>query len=44
MELACLIECRDQRAAADNWKNATSIYDFTVKDIKGEDVSLEKYR
>nr|CAD7603747.1 unnamed protein product [Timema genevievae] len=30
-------------AAADNWKNATSIYDFTVKDIKGEDVSLEKY-
>lgn len=27
-----------------DWKSATSIYDFTVKDIKGEDVSLEKYR
>lgn len=28
----------------DSWKNAKSVYDFTVKDIKGEDVSLEKYR
>jgi len=27
-----------------NWENASSVYDFTVKDIKGEDVSLEKYR
>lgn len=25
-------------------KNAKSIYDFTVKDTHGEDVSLEKYR
>lgn len=25
-------------------KNATSIYDFTVKDTYGKDVSLEKYR
>lgn len=27
-----------------DFKTASSIYDFTVKDIKGEDVSLEKYR
>lgn len=27
-----------------DWKSATSIYDFTVRDIKGEEVSLEKYR
>ncbi|VVC40568.1 Thioredoxin-like fold,Glutathione peroxidase conserved site,Glutathione peroxidase,Glutathione [Cinara cedri] len=27
-----------------DWKNATSVYDFTVKNIKGEDVSLEKYK
>lgn len=25
-------------------QNPTSIYDFTVKDTYGEDVSLEKYR
>jgi len=29
---------------SEDWKNATSVYDFTVKDIKGEDVSLEKYK
>ncbi|XP_050441699.1 uncharacterized protein LOC126846384 isoform X2 [Adelges cooleyi] len=29
---------------ADDWKNATSVYDFTVKDIKGNDLSLEKYK
>ncbi|XP_015370805.1 PREDICTED: probable phospholipid hydroperoxide glutathione peroxidase isoform X1 [Diuraphis noxia] len=29
---------------AEDWKNAKSVYDFTVKDIKGEDVSLEKYK
>lgn len=28
----------------DDWKNATSIYDFSAKDIDGNDVSLEKYR
>lgn len=28
----------------EDWKNAKSVYDFTVKDIKGEDVSLEKYK
>lgn len=27
-----------------DYKQATSIYDFTVKDTYGEDVSLEKYR
>ncbi|KDR22003.1 probable phospholipid hydroperoxide glutathione peroxidase isoform X1 [Zootermopsis nevadensis] len=28
----------------EDWKNASSIYDFTVKDINGQDVSLEKYK
>jgi len=28
----------------DWWKNATSIYEFTVKDIDGNDVTLEKYK
>lgn len=27
-----------------DWHNAKSVYDFTVKNIKGEDVSLEKYK
>lgn len=27
-----------------DYKKATSVYDFTVKDIKGNEVSLEKYR
>lgn len=27
-----------------DYKKATSIYDFTVKDTYGNDVSLEKYR
>lgn len=31
-------------AGNDNYKNANSIYDFTVKDTHGEDVSLEKYK
>lgn len=26
------------------WKKAQSIYDFTVKDIDGNEVSLEKYK
>lgn len=29
---------------AEDWKNAKSVYDFTVKDIKGEDVCLDKYK
>jgi len=29
---------------SEDWKNAKSVYDFTVKDIRGEDVSLEKYK
>jgi hypothetical protein len=28
----------------DWWKKASSIYEFTVKDIDGNEVSLEKYR
>ncbi|XP_065331505.1 uncharacterized protein Gtpx isoform X2 [Cloeon dipterum] len=40
-----LVSCRfSAMATADNWKNASSIYDFTVKDIKGNEVSLEKYK
>lgn len=34
-----------QAAAAEmDYKKATSVYDFTVKDIKHNEVSLEKYR
>ena len=28
----------------DQWKKASSIYEFTCKDIDGNDVSLEKYK
>ncbi|XP_018325216.1 probable phospholipid hydroperoxide glutathione peroxidase [Agrilus planipennis] len=28
----------------ENWKNAQSVYEFVVNNIKGEPVSLEKYR
>ncbi|KAL4236664.1 Phospholipid hydroperoxide glutathione peroxidase [Mactra antiquata] len=31
-------------ATASDWKSASSIYDFTAKDIDGNDVSLDKYR
>ncbi|XP_049858642.1 glutathione peroxidase-like [Schistocerca gregaria] len=27
-----------------DWKSASTIYDFTARDIQGNDVSLEKYR
>ena len=30
--------------SGDGWKNAKSIYEFTAKDIDGNDVSLEKYK
>jgi len=30
--------------AKDGWKKAKSIYEFTAKDIDGNEVSLEKYR
>lgn len=30
--------------AEENWKQAKSIYEFTVNDINGKPVSLEKYR
>jgi len=36
--------CTMASGGDDAWKNASSIYDFTVKDIDGNDVSLEKYR
>lgn len=26
------------------WESAKSVYDFTVKDMDGQDVSLDKYR
>jgi glutathione peroxidase len=29
---------------AEDWKNASSVYDFKVKNIRGEDVSMEKYK
>ncbi|KAH9402642.1 hypothetical protein TYRP_016175 [Tyrophagus putrescentiae] len=29
---------------ADDWKNKSSIYEFTAKDIDGNEVSLEKYK
>lgn len=28
----------------DEWKNAKSVYEFNVKDINGQDVSMEKYK
>jgi len=31
-------------AGDENWKSATSVYDFHANDIDGNDVSLEKYR
>jgi len=33
-----------QATTPEDWKNVSSIYEFTVKDINGQDVSLEKYR
>ncbi|PWA25342.1 hypothetical protein CCH79_00005173 [Gambusia affinis] len=32
------------RAMVDNWKTAKSIYEFSAKDIDGNEVSLEKYK
>lgn len=31
-------------AANEDWKHATSIYDFTAVDIDGNEVSLDKYK
>lgn len=31
-------------SSAESWKSAKTIYEFTCKDIDGNDVSLEKYR
>jgi len=44
-EKSCCFSCYFQAAAApDDWKNAKSVYEFTVNDISGNPVSLEKYR
>jgi len=34
----------NKMSANDNYKNATSIYDFTAKDTFGNEVSLDKYK
>uniref|UniRef100_A0A8K9UV30 Glutathione peroxidase 4a n=1 Tax=Oncorhynchus mykiss TaxID=8022 RepID=A0A8K9UV30_ONCMY len=31
-------------APTEDWQTASSIYDFSAKDIDGNEVSLEKYR
>jgi len=36
--------CRVSASDNDSWKTASSIYDFTVRDIDGEDICLEKYK
>jgi len=36
--------CRVSTSDDDSWKTASSIYDFTVRDIDGEDICLEKYK
>jgi len=36
--------CKVSASGNDSWKTASSIYDFAVKDIDGNDVSLEKYK
>lgn len=33
-----------QAASPDDWKSAKSVYEFTVNDINGSPVSMEKYR
>jgi len=33
-----------QSGQLEDWQKAKSIYDFTVTDIEGNEVSLEKYR
>uniref|UniRef100_G1MXG3 Glutathione peroxidase n=1 Tax=Meleagris gallopavo TaxID=9103 RepID=G1MXG3_MELGA len=33
-----------QCAQADEWRSATSMYDFHARDIDGHDVALERYR
>jgi len=33
-----------QSGQLEDWQTAKSIYDFTVTDIEGNEVSLEKYR
>ena len=40
--LSCLFNLF--QAMSDSWKRAANIYEFSAKDIDGNDVSLEKYR
>ncbi|KAG7456726.1 hypothetical protein MATL_G00239010 [Megalops atlanticus] len=35
---------RAMSAQAEDWRNAKTIYEFSAKDIDGNEVSLEKYR
>ncbi|CDQ74423.1 unnamed protein product [Oncorhynchus mykiss] len=35
---------RKKSAPTEDWQTASSIYDFSAKDIDGNEVSLEKYR
>ena len=39
-----LLTAYSLQAGMTDWKAASSIYDFTAKDIDGNDVSLDKYR
>lgn len=39
-----LFNCLQKMSSDIDYKTAKSIYDFTVKDTYGNDVSLEKYR
>ncbi|MGH0184060.1 UNVERIFIED_CONTAM: hypothetical protein FKN15_013956 [Acipenser sinensis] len=43
--LCALVAARvPTRTMVEDWQNAKSIYEFTAKDIDGNEVSLEKYR
>uniref|UniRef100_A0A669QMH6 Uncharacterized protein n=1 Tax=Phasianus colchicus TaxID=9054 RepID=A0A669QMH6_PHACC len=36
--------CDGPGRTADEWRSATSMYDFHARDIDGHDVALERYR
>lgn len=42
--LLLLLSLALQCAQVTDWKSAKSIYEFSAKDIDGNEVSLEKYR
>lgn len=43
MEKWCVL-CQAGEQPKDWWKDAKSIYEFTVQDIDGREVCLDKYR